>query len=63
MTQHEPLTDGGSDDPPSRAKTDNSKIDRGARLHEATGGFDEVAKAMFILLVIGIILYIWFIVL
>ncbi len=63
MSKEYPRTDGGTEEPSDDSDPDLSNLDKGARFHEATGGFDEVGKALLILLIIGIGLYIWFIVL
>ena len=40
---------------------EQTKVDRGQKFHERSGGFAEVGKAMAILLVLGLIAYFIFI--
>lgn len=63
MSNREPTTDGGTDDSSNQSAQDSKRVQRGADFHEATGGFDEVFKALFILFLIGLALYVYFLVL
>lgn len=54
-------TDGGAtEEEPTEDEEVPTKVSRGQKFHERSGGFDDVAKAIVILLILGAIVYLIF---